>query len=54
MVKKLTFLLLSIMLMTSVTVKAQIKAFRNQTDESTACVKPCFGRGGVVETTILS
>ena len=40
--------------MTSVTVKAQIKAFRNQTDESTACIKPCFGRGGVVETTILS
>ena len=54
MVKKLTFLLLSIMLMTSVTVKAQIKAFRNQTDESTACVKPCLDRGGVVETTILS
>ena len=54
MTKKLTFLLLSIMLMTSVIVEAQTKVFRNQANGNTDSTTPRFDRGGIIETTILT
>ena len=54
MMKKLTFLLLSVMLMTSVSVEAQTKAFRNQADENTSCTNLRFDRSGIIESTILT
>ncbi len=54
MMKKLTFLLLSVMLMISVSVEAQTKAFRNQADENTSCTNLRFDRSGIIESTILT
>ena len=54
MAKKLTFLLLSIMLMTSVAVNAQTRFVRSQADDSSIIIKPSFNRSGIIETTILT
>ncbi len=54
MVKKLTLLLLSIMLMNSFIAEAQTKVFRNKTEENTCRAKTVLDRGGVIETTILT
>ena len=54
MIKKLTFLLLSLMIITAVVANPQNKVFRNQTNNESTNVKTCFDRGGVVEATILT
>ena len=54
MVKKLTFLLSTLMIMTTLFANPQHKAFRNQTDNESAYVKHSFDRGGVIENTILT
>lgn len=54
MIKKLTFLLLTAMFMTTVMAQSYPKAFRNQINEEATGTKPRFNRNGIVETTILS
>ena len=54
MVKKLTFLLSTLMIMTALAANPQHKAFRNQTDNESTYVKHSFDRGGVIENTILT
>ena len=54
MVKKLTFLLSTLMIMTALSANPQHKAFRNQTDNESTYVKHSFDRGGVIENTILT
>ena len=53
MAKKLTFLFLSIMLMSAVT-NAQSRIVRKMADESAVIVRPSFDRGGIIETTLLT
>ena len=53
MVKKFTFLLSALMIMTTLVASPQYKAFRNQIDNKSTSVKPSFDRGGIIENTIL-
>ena len=54
MIKKLVTLSLTIMFMTTVMAQSQSKVFRNPINDKSDSTKPCFNRGGLVETTVLS